>query len=227
MNKTVSFHIVPAFLAGTIALMLSGCGIVAPTITPTPHLPIEMPSITSLLQTPTTAPPFIHYSPPEAFNIHLEFDYPGSWVFNEDLQYTDFMIIYLLDPRSLTVPTSDPNEADITPNDFGEVSIWIVPAKPGQTLDVLVEPYKQGHSDVSWITLLDDYRATMDGYDTIVLEYQINSAELNSSPMFERDIFFVVKDQLYQITFLVAEKERGGEFEKGYEYFIKGLKIVP
>jgi hypothetical protein len=70
---------------------------------------------------------------------------------------------------------------------------------------------------------------TIDGYDAIAFEYQVEPTDNNgyTSLMFERNIFFVVKDQLYQITFLVAEKERGGEFEKGYEYFFNSLKIVP
>ena len=36
----------------------------------------------------------------------------------------------------------------------------------------------------------------------------------------------MVNSQLYEIIFTVAEKERGGEFEKGYEYFFDSLKIV-
>ena len=44
--------------------------------------------------------------------------------------------------------------------------------------------------------------------------------------MFNRRIIFIVKDQIYVILFEVAEKDRGGEFEKGYEYFFNSLKIV-
>jgi hypothetical protein len=227
MSKMTSFHIRLSFLISVIALISSGCRIATPTITPTLHLPTAMSLIIPTLQTPTIAPPFIHYTPTGESNIHLEFDYPSSWVFSEKLQDVDFMVISLWDPRLLTVPTQAPDQDHGTPSDVGEVSIWIEPAKPGQALDSLVEPYKQGHSNVSWIMPLNDYKSTLNGYDSIVLEYQINSAELYTSLMFERDIFFIVKNKMYQITFLVAEKERGGEFEKGYEYFIKSLKIVP
>jgi hypothetical protein len=196
--------------------MLTACGVVTPTITKTPRLP-------------TAVPPYIHYSPSETSNIHLEFDYPGSWIFSEEkIQDTDILIVGLGDPRLLTVPTRAPNEPHGTPSDFGRVSIMIQPAKLGQTLDVLIEPYKHGHNSASWITALNEDKITIDGYDAIVLEYQVEPIDDNgyTSLMFERDMFFVVKDQLYQITFLIADKERGGEFEKGYEYFFNSLKIV-
>jgi len=163
-------------------------------------------------------------------NVHLEFNYPGSWVFSEEkIQDTEIIVIGLGDPRLLTVPTRAPNEPHGTPSDFGRVGIMIQPAKPGQTLDVLIEPYKQGHSSAGWITTLNEDKITIDGYDAIMVEYQVEPIDDNgyTSLMFERNLFFVVKDQLYQLTFVVAEKERGGEFEKGYEYFFNSLKIVP
>ena len=51
--------------------------------------------------------------------------------------------------------------------------------------------------------------------------------ESYTSLMFARRRFFVVKDQMYEIMLTIAEKDRGGEFEKGYEYFFNSLKIVP
>jgi hypothetical protein len=75
---------------------------------------------------------------------------------------------------------------------------------------------------------LDNYKIKIDGQDAEVLEYQIDeNFEVYTSTMFARDIFFAVHDQVYSISFLVAEHERGGEFEKGYEHFFKSLKIVP
>jgi hypothetical protein len=217
MGKRISNHIWYALLISKAAFMLTACGVVTLTITKTPQLP-------------TAVPPYIHYSSSETFNIHLEFDYPGSWIFSEEkIRDTDIIFVGLGDPRLLTVPTRAPNEPHGTPSDFGRVSIMIQPAKPGQTLDVLIEPYKQGHNSASWVTALNEDKITIDGYDAIVLEYQVEPIDYNgyTSMMFERNIFFVVKDQLYQITFLVADKERGGEFEKGYEYFFNSLKIVP
>jgi hypothetical protein len=116
-----------------------------------------------------------------------------------------------------------------TPSDFGRVSIRIQPENSNQTLDTLVEAYKQGHSGSSWITALDDYQIKIDGYNALVLEYQIEPFDNNgySSLMFERDLLFVIKDQIHQITFTIAEKDRDGEFEKGYEYFFNSLTIVP
>lgn len=210
MNKMTGLYIWFVLLA--IALVLASCGLEISAYTPTP------------------TPLYIHYTPSKESNIHLEFDYPNSWFFSEDrIQDTDIVVIGLSDTQLLTVPTRAPNEPHGTPSDFGRVSIYIEPIKSNQTLDVLVEPYKQGHNNTSWIKALDDYQITIDGYSASVLEYQIEPIDNNGfiSLMFERNTFFIIKDQIYQITFSVAEKDRGGEFEKGYEYFFKSLKIVP
>jgi hypothetical protein len=45
--------------------------------------------------------------------------------------------------------------------------------------------------------------------------------------MFARRTYFMVNGQVYEIIFTVADKDRGGEFDKGYEYFFNSLKIVP
>jgi hypothetical protein len=241
MNKNKSAHSWLALLVNITVLMLAGCGAEmpinlstrpAPTATniATPPLPTTIPvtsSVPSLL--PTIVPPYVHYTPQKAFDIYFEFDYPSSWILNEITQYADETIIDLSDPRSRTLPTLAPNESHGTPSDFGSVDIWVMSVKPDQNLDTLLESYKQGHSDASWITALKEYKIKIGAYDASVLEYQIEPWNFNgySSVMFERDIFFAVKDQLYQITFTVAEKERGGEFEKGYEYLFNSLKIIP
>lgn len=217
MNNTTAFYFWHNILVSILVFLFTGCGVTAPTNTPS-------------LQSPTAESRYIHYTPSEKFNTHLEFDYPASWLFSEEkLKDTDIIIIGFGDPRILTVPTRSPNESHGTPSDFGSVGIMIQPAKYGQTLDVLIEPFKQGHTSASWITALNEDKITIDGYDAIVLEYQVEPIYDNgyTSLMFERDTFFVVKDQMYHITFLVAEKDRGGEFEQGYEYFFDSLKIVP
>lgn len=217
MNKTTSFHIWLVLLAGTVMFMFTRCGVVTPTISPN-------------FQSSTPASPYIHYIPSVTSDVHLEFDYPSSWVFSEEkIRDTDTVVISLADPRFLTIPTRAPGESHGTPSDFAGVDILVQPAKPDQTLDILVEPHKQGYSNASWIMPINDYELTIDGYDAIAFEYQVEPTGDNGyiSSMFERNIFFVIKDQLYQITFSIAERERGSEFEQGYEYFFKSLKIVP
>ena len=194
-------------LPSIIMLLLTGCGVSAPS----------------------PKPPYIHYTPSKSSTIHLEFDYPSSWIFSEGkIQDTDFILISLGDPRFLTVPTRAPNESHGTPSDFGSVNIIIQPVEY-QTLNSRVEGYKQGHSNSSWIIPLNEYEIKVDGYDALVLEYQIEPIGDNgyTSLMFDRDVFFAIKDKTYQIAFTVAEHERSGEFEKGYEYFFNSLKIVP
>lgn len=212
MNKTTNFHIWFALSLNVAALTLSSCGAVISS------------------STPTAVPPYIHYTPSKEFNTHLEFDYPSSWIFSEErIQDTNIIVIGLGDPRFLTVPTRAPYESHGIPSDFGSISVLIQPVKSNQPLDTQFDAYKKGHSDASWITALNEYKIKIGEYDASVLEYQIEPWNSNgyTSVMFERDIFFAFKDQLYQISFAVAEKERGGEFEKGYEYFFKSLKIAP
>jgi hypothetical protein len=212
MNKTIDFW--RSFIAGVIAFALAGCDTVV--------LPMSQPTIS--LST------YIHYAPSEITNVYLEFDYPRHWFFSEEkIRGTENISIGLGDPRLLNVPTRAPNEPHGTPSDFGRVYIWIKPIKPGQSLDIIVEPHKQGYSSASWITPTNEYEITVDGIDAIVFEYQVEPIDDNgfTSLMFERNIFFVAKNQLYQITFLVSENERGGEFEQGYEYFFKSIRITP
>lgn len=217
MSKATSFHLWLSLFACTTIFMLAGCGVITSTIAPTP-----------LSVAPTL--PYTHYIPSAASNVCLQFDYPSSWVFSEEIiGDANVRVIGLGDPRLLTLPTRAPNELYGSPSNFGRVTILIQPASSNQTLDSLVDTYKQGHSDVDWIKALGNYQIAIGGYNALVLEYQIEPFDNNgyTSSMFKRNIFFAVKDQIYNITFVVAEKERGGEFEKGYEYFINSLKIVP
>lgn len=217
MKKAISIRIWIILFASLPIFLFSGCGLPTFVTTSTP-------------QPPTVLPPYIHYTAPEGIDIHLEFDYPSTWVFGEDkMQGLDVMTIALGDPRFRTLPTppSDPDYLYRTLNDFGAINILVLPTKPNQTPDTELENRKQAYTDERMITLLSDYKITIDGYDAGVLEYQLNDTENYTSPMFVRRIFLVVDDQFYEILYEVAVKDRGGDFEQGYEYFFKSLRIVP
>ncbi|GEM_PF-1815092 len=232
MNKTTVFYLQSIFVITTL-LMLIGCSVIPLRIEPAPSLQSATPpSLRTASPPPSptgTILPYIHYSPSEKFNTHLEFDYPSWWFFQETkLQGTDIIYIGMSDPRSLTVPTRTPEETHGgTPSDFGNVSITIDPPIPGQSLDEIVEPFQ--NSNIAWAPLLNYYELVIDGHNAFVFEYQVEPFDDNgySSLMFERVILFIVENQLYQIVFVVAEKDRGGDFEQGYEYFFKSIKIVP
>jgi hypothetical protein len=224
MYNTTNIQIRLILLLGFTALMLSSCGEVVRPISPTKQSATAMPFInTPAKPSPSTAPPYIHFARSEAFSIYFEFDYPSAWIINKKRGVG----IFFADPRFITLPTPSPVDFHPTPNDLGRVDIWVIPEKPGQTLDTLVETHRQGYESRNWITPLSEYEIIIDGYDTTVFEDQIDFPELYTTLMFERNIFFIVNNQLYQITFSVAEKDRGGEFEKGFEYFFKSIKIVP
>jgi hypothetical protein len=216
MKKIINLHPLRTLFISIMMFMLIGCTATTPTVTP-PAL------ATSLIATPS----YIHYLPSEASNTGLEFDYPSYLVFNDDKpQYRDGLVIFLGDPRLLTVPTRVPGQSHGTPSDFGSVHIYIEPAKPDQTLDSLVKAQKQIDIDANPITFLCDYQIEIDNQKAHVIETLNDYPEVYTSVMFNRKIFFIVNDRVYMIDFFVSEKERGGEFEKGYEHFFNSLKIV-
>jgi hypothetical protein len=225
MNKQTDFSAWHVLWTGALLLGVAGCSTLAltPTPTPVPTLPIVTP-----LSSPTPAPPFIHYASSKLPNVHLEFDYPGSWYFSEEkMPYTTITIVYLADPRILSVPTRPPDEPHGTPSDVGSIAIWIEPVEPGQTLETLVQEQKHINTGSSMFTLLADYPLEIDGHPAYALETLNSIWEVYTSVMFNRRIFFIAYDQVYTLDFVVAEGERGGEFEKGYDYFFKSLRIVP
>jgi len=130
--------------------------------------------------------------------------------FYEKRQTADIVAIRFDDSRYLTLPTPAPPDFHPPSNDFGSILIWIVKSKPGQTPETEAKMLKQSYSKENSITLLDDYEITVDGHNASILEYQYKEPMVNSyTLMFNRRIFFEVKDQIYQIHFSVAEKERG------------------
>lgn len=225
INKLTSIHIWHTFVASLTAFLLAGCGVMAPTTTPTPDWQ-PMPTYIHYVP-PSDVSEYRHYTPSESFNFHLEFDYPSYWWLQEHSDEVAILSVFLGDPRFLTLPTPSPSDFHPTPNDFGSVDIWIMPSKPDQTPDTELESHKQSYSEISRMTVLGGYKATIDGHDASVLEYQTNDPETSPSLMFNRRVYFMVNGQVYEIIFTVAEKERGSEFEKGYEYFFNSLKILP
>lgn len=200
---------------------ITGCGmVVTPTIIPTV---LVIP-----LATFTPAQPYIHYTPPKESNVHLEFDYPSNWYFREgEKPYTEGHTIFLSDPLILTLPTKDPNASGHELENYGNIYIWIGPLPTNQTLEDLVQEQKENvlSSNVNIRNLLADYTIKIDGHPAYVVEI-LNNADVHTSTMFDKTIYFVVKNLFYRINFSVSVDERGGEFEKGYEYFFNSLKIV-
>lgn len=216
MNKTTASYLL---LLNMVLLVLVGCNF-SPSTT-------QLSTTTPLpLYSPTGTPPFSHYTSVSKSNIYLEFDYPSSWGLGDDL-LTNEIRIALYDPRFFTLPTPSPNENHPILNDFGVIDIWIHPLTP----DLSFEEYVQARIDkkVGYITFLDNYKTQIAGFDTVVLEYRIeeNNPEIHTSKMFVRDMFFSTKDLIYKIGFTIAEKDRGNEFEQGYEYFIDSLNVIP
>lgn len=213
MKKYVKIRTVFAFLISVIAFMFSNCT-------------AKLPFIPTLSPNPT--PQYYHYTPSEKMHVHLSFGYPSSWTFSENIPDEDFIVIGFGDARfrTLEIPSPYPNDVHGPPNDFGSITIWVMPSTPGQTVDSQLEFYKQAYGGNLRYTILNDYKIILDGFDAGVIEYQLDDPERSPSVMFNRRIFFIIESRIYEILFEVAEKDRGGEFEKGYEYFFNSLEIV-
>lgn len=223
MSKPTIINYSLHLLASTTILIITSCGILTPNMTPASQLPpsnTPPPIITATSQLPTVAiPSYIHYAPSDGSNIRLEFDYPSSWICSQDLQDANFLVIGLGDPRFRTLPTAAPDDFHPTPNDFGSIVIWITPRKSGQSPETALEALKQSYNKNLRYKELKDYSVMIDGHDASALEYEVEpSPDHYPSVMFSRRVFFIVEDQLYEIYFSIAEKDRGGEFEQGYEY---------
>lgn len=217
------------FAFTALAILLTGCD-VALFATPTSDTAQDWnPLPTYVYYAPTSiSAKYAHFNPSESFDFHLEFDYPSHWLFTQHINELGWMSVYLDDPRILTLPTPYPDDHHPTPRDFGDISIWAKPSKPGQTPETELQSHKESYLGVPWrLTVLRDYQTKIDGYDASVLEYQSDDPESSPSLMFIRRIYFMVEGQIYEIYFSVAEKDRGGDFEQGYEHFFNSIKIVP
>ncbi len=219
MNRTPLSHRRQILLAAAVLFVLVGCGLPAATQPLAPALSFS---------SPTPALPYSHYAP-SAYATHLEFDYPAAWLFSEEKSpYGNTVFLDLLDPLALSLATCAPGQQpQATPSDFGRIYISIEPAVPGETLEMRVQEQQHADTRSNTIRLLRDYPLEIDGHAAYALERQETIPELYASAMFARRILFIAYDQLYTLELLVAEKDRGGAFERGCEYFLKSLKVVP
>lgn len=174
----------------------------------------------------TATPAFTRYTSVLQSGIHLEFTYPSSWGFGDTLRDNQ-ILISLYDPRFSTLPTahSDNNHPPI--NDFAVIDIWIRPLP----LDKSFEQFIQARAEDTTYdhkTLLNNYQTRVSGINATVLEYRLdeNYLEIHQSEMFVKEMHFATNGFLYGITLTIAEKDRGNELERGYEYFLRSLKII-
>lgn len=221
MNKAIGLSIL---LVGAIIAALSSCStMLSSANSPTPDW---QPLPTYINDFPTSeTTKYSHYIPSAKFDFHLEFDYPSYWLLTEYTNEIGMPSIFLHDPRILALPT--PVDTHPTPNDYGSIAIWIMSSQPGQTIDSELESHKKDYNETSWMKVLDDYKTTIDGHAARVLEYQIQPLEYYTSVMFAKRTYFMINNRVCEIIYEVAEKDRGAEFDQGYEYFFKSLKIMP
>jgi hypothetical protein len=207
-----------------ITFWILGCTTVTPTNTPVPDSWSATPYIH--YNPPMDFPKYIHYAPSRGFKFGIEFDYPGYWWIQEYSTEGGISTVYIGDPLFLTLPTPEPyGNHHPTLHDYGSIIIWEVPSKEGETLESELASHKDNYSQISWITVLNDYKIAIDGRKVLILEYLTNDMETSPSIMFNRRIYFLVGDQIYEIIYSVAEKDRGGEFDQGFDYFLKSIKI--
>lgn len=180
-----------------------------------------------IITTPIIESQYADYIPSKEFNIHIEFKYPSNWILIDGIDDIGFVTISLGDPQYLTLPTNTVDTLHPIPSDLGNVNILIVPSEYSQTPESQIDLLKQGYSNINRITILRDYQIEIDRHIASVFEYLTDDKETSPSIMFNKRIYFMVEDKLYEIYLSVAEKDRGKEFEKGFDYLLNSIKIVP
>jgi hypothetical protein len=170
---------------------------------------------------------FVHYFPSENFDFDIEFDYPNSWWLQEHTDEIAMESVFLGDPRFLTLPTPSYETHHPIPNDFGSVYIWVMSQRHAQNPNTELEEHRESYNNTHWMKVLDSYTTNIDGYYATVLEYQIEPFDNGYTDlMFGKRIYFMVKRQVYEIIFTVADKDRGGDFEEGFDYLLNSIKII-
>jgi hypothetical protein len=171
-----------------------------------------------------------HYRPGKNALIRLEFDYPADWIISKEqrIEYTNIAEIGLADPRFRSLPTKTPNTSDYITKDFGRITIIAQPITETVNYESLIDSYRDGGNSSQWIKPINEYQLLVANLHAIALEYQMEPYDDNGylSTMFERTIFFMQDDQIYQISLIMAQKDRYNSFEKGYDNFISSLMII-
>ena len=209
------------FLANMVLLELFGCNVSPATVQTLPTTP-------SPAYSPTVKPLFFHYTSATQSNIYLEFDFPSSWGLGDDVQSNEISIA-LYEPRYFTVPTeAAPDENHPPMNDFGVIDVWVHAQRTDESFDEYVQKFAKDES-YDHKTVLGKSSTQVAGVNAVVIETRLdkNFAEIHIEEMFVKDIFFTNDNLIYEIRLTIAVKDRGNEFEKGYEYFISSLKITP
>jgi hypothetical protein len=182
----------------------------------------KTPTQQSSLQTMT--PPYLHYISPENSKAYIEFDYPSSWIFTEKSEHGMTTII-LHDPRFSTFPTMPADAHDPPPTDIGSVIILIQPLDSEETFTYHVSQFRNNRNSLNYITPLSEYQIVIDGYNATVFENENSFGQIYTTTMFQENILFSVKNNMYTIIFTIAKSMRGSEFEKGFDYFFNSLRI--
>ncbi|HCR70322.1 MAG TPA: hypothetical protein DIW23_02665 [Anaerolineae bacterium] len=224
MSKKIKLHNKFISLVNLIVLLLSSCADRESKKTHSGVYPFPT-YVYDIL--PSGNAEFVHYFPSKNFDFNIEFDYPSSWWLQEHTNEIALESVFLGDPRFLSLPTPTYDTYHPTPNDFGSVYIWVMSRGYGQSPDSELEEHKESYSNTHWIKVLNNYTIKIDGYYATVLEYQIEPFDNGYTDlMFSKRIYFMVKRQVYEIIFTVADKDRGGDFEKGFDYLLSSIKIV-
>ncbi len=192
-------------------------------ITPTPDWRIVTPYVN--YYPPSNSSEYTHYTPSKSFEFGIVFDYPSNWWAQEYSNEIGAKSVSLGDPQILTLATPFPGDHHPTPHDFGWIQIWMMYDEPGQTIESELAEHKQHYNGIHWMTVLEDYQIKIDKEKALVLEYLTDDPENSISIMFNRRVYFMVNNRVFEVIYSVAEKDRGGEFDQGFDYFLKSIKI--
>jgi len=154
----------------------------------------------------------LHYSPSGNFEyLDIEFDYPNSWILKEVAKYPGVDLVTLVDPE-----TED-----------AMISIGVYLIENGQTAEMKAKLFAQRSSEAITVKISREYESSLKGHKCFVVETQFGPIDDFSKLMYGKTLFFSIEDKIYDINLRLANEDRDGDFEKGYEYLLKSIRIVP
>jgi hypothetical protein len=171
----------------------------------------QVRGVKSINGEPSTAE-YFHYSPSEVFEyMNIKLDYPSSWLLEEVTIYPGVDLVTIVDPETAEAM----------------IAISAYPIEVGQTPDTKAELFAQRSSRTITVKLLGKYEVNLKDRSGFVVETQFGPIDNFSEVMYGKTLFFSIGDNMYEINLTLVNEDRGGDFEKGYEYLLNSIEIIP
>lgn len=191
---------------------------------------INIPVLNNQSDTITNDVKVSQYIPKSSSAIQIEFDFPESWLVEDEyiIKGTNITHLSFFDPRYVSIPTrSTKNDQESIP-EYGYLTIEAYPIIDDRDYEKRIEDSLNMLSGIQNIQIIDSYKSIIDDEESFIIETNIDPSEDNKyqTSMFEKVIFFVANSQIYQIIIIIPQDERESDFEKGCNLLLSSIKIL-